>query len=109
MRSQVAGRGFLTEPVDILTVTQERDERGDPEETIRSTRTHGRYAPTATAESIGALPFHEGEAAFYLAPCETITATSRLKIPAGRQAGLWEVVGVHDWGVGLEVRIRRVT
>ena len=109
MRPKVAGQGFLTEPVDVITVTEGRDERGDPTEETTTVRTCGRFAPTGSKEMIGSEPWSESDAAYYLASTVAITASSRLSIPCGPGAGLWEVVGVHNWGVGLEVKIRRAT
>lgn len=100
----------LTWPVDILTVTEDRNAVGDPTETTTRVRTCGKWAPSQSIEEVGAANWQNAELDLYLPAATTISGTSRVSIPSGFYAGLWEVVGhPHHWSVGIVAKIRRVT
>ena len=101
----------LTWPVDILTVAEGRDEpTGDPTDTATKVRTCGKWAPTQSIEEVGSANWQNADLDVYLPAGTAISGTSRVSIPSGFYAGLWEVVGQpHHWSVGIVARIRRVT
>lgn len=99
----------LTWPVDIITVTEGRDDIGDPTETTTTVRSCGKWAPAESIDEVGAENWQNAELDLYLPASVAITQTSRVQIPSGFYAGLWEVVGVRHWGVGTVARISRST
>ena len=101
----------LTWPLDIITVTEGRDETtGDPTETTPSKRACGKWAPAESIETVGAANWQDAELDLFLPSGTAITGTSRVQLRAGFYEGLWEVVGTpRHWGVGIVARIRRVS
>lgn len=101
----------LTWPLEILTVAEGRDETtGDPTDTTTTARVCGKWAPAEAIETVGASNWQNADLDLYLPASASITGGSRVRIPSGFYAGLWEVVGQpRNWGVGIVARIRRVT
>lgn len=97
----------LTWPLEIVTVTEDRDAVGDPTETTTTERCCGKWAPALSIDEVGAENWQNAELDLYLPASAVITQTSRVQLLTGFYEGLWEVVGVKHWGVGVVARIQR--